>query len=130
CSSYAWDAHSAQSSQGWLLPVRAQLLPALSAGRAAGADDRHVGVPYRVPLHSARTPIGDRRSMRTRNEDDHDDLDVHDDHDRTSDDRSNDADEDDDSSRPSDLAPEVNLPGARELREAVVNVRRRAPKGE
>jgi len=68
--------------------------------------------------------------MRTRNEDDHDDLDVHDDHDRTSDDRSNDADEDDDSSRPSDLAPEVNLPGARELREAVVNVRRRAPKGE
>ena len=45
----------AQGHQGRLAPVRAQLLPALPAGRAAAADDRDLDGPHRLPLHRART---------------------------------------------------------------------------
>ena len=40
--------------QGRLAPVRAELLPALPAGRAAGRGDRHLDEPHRLPLRRAR----------------------------------------------------------------------------
>ena len=47
----------AQGRQGRLVPVRRQLLPALPAGRAAPADDRHRHEPHRLPLRG-RPPAG------------------------------------------------------------------------
>ena len=41
----------AAGDQGRLAPLRAQLLPALPAGGAAGGGDRHLDQPHRLPLH-------------------------------------------------------------------------------
>ena len=49
----AGRAHPAPGDQGRLAPLRAQLLPALPAGRASAADDRHVDGAPRLPLHRA-----------------------------------------------------------------------------
>ena len=46
-------AGPAQGHQGRLVPVRRQLLPALPAGGAAPADDRHRHEPHRLPLRAA-----------------------------------------------------------------------------
>ena len=43
--------HPAPGAQGRLASVRAQLLPALPAGRAPGPGGRHVDAPHRLPLH-------------------------------------------------------------------------------
>ena len=48
--------HPAQGAEGRLAPVRAELLPALSAGRALPGADRHVHLSRRLPLH--RPPAG------------------------------------------------------------------------
>ena len=53
-------AHPAQGDQGRLASVRAQLLPALPAGGAPGADDRHLDMPHRLPLHRASGCSGSR----------------------------------------------------------------------
>ena len=53
-------AHPAPGDQGRLAPLRAELLPPLSAGRAPAADDRHVDVAPRLPLHRATTLEGGR----------------------------------------------------------------------
>ena len=45
---------SLASDEGRLLPVRAELLPAVSACRAHGAADRHVDLPPRLSLHRPR----------------------------------------------------------------------------
>ena len=45
--------HPAAGDQGRLAPVRAELLPALSAGRAPGRGRRHEHGPHRLPLHRA-----------------------------------------------------------------------------
>ena len=50
----------AHGRQGRLAPVRAQLLPALPAGRQAAAVDRDLDGPSRLPMHRAR--IRSRRS--------------------------------------------------------------------
>lgn len=42
--------HSTQGREGWIIPVRAQLLPSLSASRAPTADDRHLNVACRLSL--------------------------------------------------------------------------------
>ena len=55
----------AQGHQGRLAPVRAELLPALSAGGAPRRAGRHVDEPRRLPLHPAR-----RRLTRPITEDD------------------------------------------------------------
>ena len=47
----ARDQDSAQGAEGRLAPVRAELLPALPAGRALPRAGRHVDVPRRLPLH-------------------------------------------------------------------------------
>ena len=47
------DQDSAQGHEGRLVPVRAELLPPLSARRAHGAAHRHVDVPSGLPLHRA-----------------------------------------------------------------------------
>ena len=52
-SAHAERAHSAQGDEGRLVPVRAELLPPLSAGGAHGAADRHVDLPPGLPLHRA-----------------------------------------------------------------------------
>jgi formylglycine-generating enzyme required for sulfatase activity len=44
-------AHPAQGQQRRLAPVRTKLLPALPAGGTTTADDRHVHVPPRFPVH-------------------------------------------------------------------------------
>ena len=45
------SAHSAQSGQGWLLPVRGKLLSSLPASRSARTDDRQRNEPHRLPLY-------------------------------------------------------------------------------
>ena len=55
----------AQGDQGRLVPLRAQLLPALPPGGADGAGDRHVDLPPRLPLHRARTLSPSRFYTRT-----------------------------------------------------------------
>ncbi len=57
----AGRAHPAPGDQGRLAPVRAQLLPPLPAGSAAGADDRHLHGAPRLPLHRSRQTPGYRR---------------------------------------------------------------------
>ena len=47
-------ADPAARDQGRLAPVRAELLPALPARRAAGRGDRHVDEPPRLPLRRPR----------------------------------------------------------------------------
>ena len=47
-------AHPAARDQGRLAPVRAQLLPALPAGRQAVRADRLLDRPHRLPLCAAR----------------------------------------------------------------------------
>ena len=42
---------SAASDQGRLVPVRTELLPALSAGRAPRRGHRHLNLTHRLPLH-------------------------------------------------------------------------------
>jgi hypothetical protein len=42
--------NSAQGAEGRLAPVRTELLPALSPGRAPSGADRYISVPRRVPL--------------------------------------------------------------------------------
>ena len=49
--------HPAQGDEGRLVPVRAELLPALPAGGAHGAADRHVDLPPRLSLHRARSGL-------------------------------------------------------------------------
>ena len=49
-------SNPAPGDQGRLAPLRAQLLPALPAGRASAADDRHLDGAPRLPLHRARPP--------------------------------------------------------------------------
>ena len=44
-------AHPAQGDQGRLAPLRAELLPPLPPRRPPAADDRHVDVASRLPLH-------------------------------------------------------------------------------
>ena len=51
---------AAQGDQGRLAPVRAELLPALPAGRAPVRDRRHRHQPHRLPLRAAR---GSRHSV-------------------------------------------------------------------
>ena len=46
----AGDQHSAQGAEGRLAPVRAELLPALSAGRAPCPAGRYVDEPRRVSV--------------------------------------------------------------------------------
>src|SRR6202042_168009 len=46
----AGDPHSAQSAQGRVVSLFAQLLSALSSGRALAAGDRHRHVAPRLPL--------------------------------------------------------------------------------
>ena len=50
----AGHPHPAQGGEGRLLPLRAELLPALPPGRAARADGRHRHEPYRLPLRASR----------------------------------------------------------------------------
>ena len=57
-------AHPAQGDQGRLTSVRAQLLSALQARGAPAADDRHVDVAPRVPLHRATPTLEGGRSDR------------------------------------------------------------------
>ena len=45
---------SAQGDQGRLAPVRAQLLPALPAGRPPGRDGRHDDLPHRLSLRGTQ----------------------------------------------------------------------------
>ena len=47
-------AHPAPRDQGRLAPLRAELLPALPAGRAPAADDRHLDGAPRLPLRRPR----------------------------------------------------------------------------
>ena len=54
-------AHPAPRDQGRLAPLRAQLLPALPAGSASGADGRHLDGASRVPLHRSSQDPGYRR---------------------------------------------------------------------
>ena len=42
-----------QGHQGWLVPVRRQLLPALPARGPSPSDGRHRHEPHRLPLHQA-----------------------------------------------------------------------------
>ena len=51
---HAGHPHPAQGDEGRVVPVRAELLPALSSRRADAAADRHVDVPPRLPLHRTR----------------------------------------------------------------------------
>ena len=44
----------AQGDQGWVVPLRRQLLPALPTGGPSPADDRHRDEPHRLPL---RPPV-------------------------------------------------------------------------
>ena len=59
----ARHAHPAQGDEGRLVPLRAELLPALPAGGAHGAADRHVDVPPRLPLHRARVGLADGAAL-------------------------------------------------------------------
>ena len=54
CRGRAGRAHAPPGHQGRIAPVRAELLPALPAGRPPGRDDRHVDVAHRLPLHHPR----------------------------------------------------------------------------
>ena len=57
--------HPAQGDQRRLVPLRAELLPALPSGRTHGAGDRHVDLPPRLSLHRPRAlsarSLDDRR---------------------------------------------------------------------
>ena len=55
----ARGAHPAPGDQGRLAPLRTELLPALPPGRPPAADDRHVDVAPRLPLHRATTLEGE-----------------------------------------------------------------------
>ena len=50
---HARGAHTAQGHEGRLVSLRAELLPALPAGGAHGAADRHVDLPSRLSLRRA-----------------------------------------------------------------------------
>ena len=50
---HARRSHPAKGDEGRLVPVRAELLPALPAGRAHGAARGHLDLPPRIPLHRA-----------------------------------------------------------------------------
>ncbi len=54
----ARGAHPAQGDQGRLAPLRAELLPPLPTRRPPAADDRHLHVAPRLPLHRPRTRPG------------------------------------------------------------------------
>ena len=56
--------HPAQGDEGRLVPLRAQLLPALPARRAHGAADRHVDLPPRLSLR--RSPAVSKRRQTAR----------------------------------------------------------------
>ena len=57
----AGDPHPSQGPEGRLAPVRAELLPPLSAGRPLPRADRHLDLPRRLPLHRPRkTPVSRR----------------------------------------------------------------------
>src|SRR5258707_19074 len=60
----AGRAPAAQGHQGRLAPVRAQLLPALPAGRAPGRDRRQRHLPSRLPVHQPWRPPSHRVAMR------------------------------------------------------------------
>ena len=55
--------HPAPRDQGRLAPLRTELLPALPAGRPAGADDRHGDGAPRLPLHRPPAPRRRRRHL-------------------------------------------------------------------
>ncbi len=55
----AEGSHPAQSAQGRIIPLRAQLLQAISPGCTLSADDRHGDVPHRLPMRD--TQPGRRR---------------------------------------------------------------------
>ena len=50
----ARDQDSAQGAEGRVASVRAELLPALSSGRALPRTGRHVDLARRLPLHRGR----------------------------------------------------------------------------
>ena len=50
-------ARPPQGDEGWLAPVRAELLPALSPRGAHGAGRRHVDVASRLPLRRASVSV-------------------------------------------------------------------------
>ena len=58
---HAGREHPAQGDEGRLVPLRAELLPALSARGAHGAADRHLDVPPRLPLHRADRGVSARK---------------------------------------------------------------------
>ena len=51
-------ADSAQGDEGRLVPVRAELLPALSTGRTHGAGDRHLDLSSGLSLHRPGPGLG------------------------------------------------------------------------
>ena len=51
---HAQRANPAQGDEGWLVSLRAELLPALPASGAHGTGRRHLDLPPRVSLHRSR----------------------------------------------------------------------------
>ena len=62
CGGGGERGRAAPDHQGRLASVRAELLPPLPAGGAAGRGDRHLHEPHRLPLH--RPSLSEPRSLR------------------------------------------------------------------
>src|SRR5262249_39790536 len=58
----ATNQNSTQGCEGWLSPVRAELLPSLSPGSSPCTTDRHVDEPCRISVH--RSPRRTSRAAR------------------------------------------------------------------
>src|SRR5215471_20685808 len=52
----AGDQNPTQGAKGWLAPLRAELLPPLSPGRAPRRARRHLDEPCRLPLRHSSDP--------------------------------------------------------------------------